>query len=388
MTIKNRSQPEPQKFKVPFNLPYQTGGEIKAILKALRGGQISGDGFFTEQCSRWLENYLGLPKVLLTPSCTHALELAFLLLDIKSGDEIILPSFTFPSTANAFVLRGARPSFVDIRRDTLNMDETAVEEKINSKTRAIATVHYGGIPCEMDWILRIAKRHGIPLVEDAAQALGATYHGQLCGTFGSLNAFSFHETKNITCGEGGALAITGKKHIQRAEIIRQKGTDRSRFFRGEVDKYSWVDVGSSYVPSELQAAFLFAQLKKQNLIYRRRRAIFQRYYEALKPRELRGDIQLPFIPPHTRPSYHLFYVIFSSGKLRNKVLSGLRRNGIDSVFHYFPLHLSKMGRHFGYRAGDFPVTERVAPCLIRLPIFNSMTEKDQSVVIKALLKLF
>jgi len=376
------------KAKIPFNIPFQSGGEIADIKRALAYGQLSGDGVYTQRCSHFLKNYLGVHDVLLTTSCTHALELAYLLLDIKTGDEVILPSFTFPSTANAFVLRGAKPRFVDIRPDTLNIDENLIEEKITSKVKAISPVHYAGVPCEMDAINKIARKHRLWVVEDAAQALGARLRGRLCGTFGHLNAFSFHETKNLNCGEGGALAFPEKRFIKRAEIIRQKGTNRAQFYRGEVDKYSWVDIGSSYVPSELQTAFLFAQLKHHHSISVKRKKLFCHYWDGLKFLEEKGIARLPVIPTHVESSHHLFHLIFPTEKWRDKVLAWLRKNGIYAVFHYVPLHVAEMGRKFGYRIGDCPVTESFAPRLLRLPLFNSMTGAEQDFVINTLTRYF
>ena len=375
------------KSRVPFNIPFQTGSEIQTIKRVLALNHLSGDGFFTSRCSSFLEKFLDVPRVLLTPSCTQALEMSFILLNVQPGDEIIVPSFTFPSTVNAFVLRGGHPRFVDIRPDTLNLDESKIDEAIGKNTKVIVPVHYAGVPCEMDSIIQTARRHGVAIVEDAAQALGAEYRGKKCGTFGILNAFSFHETKNITCGEGGALSIVGKRYARRAEIIRQKGTDRAKFYRGEVRKYSWMDIGSSYVPSELQMAFLLSQLEKINGIQARRRALHDGYMAGLDELKQRGNLQLPYVPSHVKSSHHLFYVIFSSEKWRTRTMERLKNKGINTVFHYFPLHLSKMGKAFGYRQGALPVTEKLAGRILRLPMFNSMTERDQNAVIKALFKV-
>jgi len=372
---------------VPYNRPTLWGKEIRYIRSAIRRGQISGDGYFTEQCSRWLEKRLAAPKVLLTPSGTHALELAALLLNLKPSDEFIVSSFTFPSTANAFVLRGAVPRFVDIRPDTLNIDERLVEAAVNRRTKVLVPMHYAGVPCDMTALNRLARKHRLKMVEDAAQALGARYRGRLAGTFGDLNAFSFHETKNIICGEGGALAIMDPRYSDRAEIIRQKGTNRAKFYRGEVDKYSWVDVGSSYVPSELQSAYLFAQLEKLDAVISLRRRLYERYREALQPLEDRGNLTLPVIPSGVTSSYHLFHILVGSQKARDRILTGLRRVGITSVFHYFPLHLSGMGRKFGYRRGQFPISEKTSACLLRLPLYNRMTSSEQAYVIRNFIKL-
>ena len=374
-------------MKVSYNKPSLVGRELEYIKDALSRKHLSGDGYYTNQCSEILEKTLGVPKVLLTPSCTHALELAFLLIDIKPGDRVILPSFTFPSTANAFVLRGAVPTFVDIRPDTLNIDERLVEGRITSKTRVLSPVHYAGVPCQMDVLMRIAKKHRLIVVEDAAQALGAAFRGKPAGSFGHLNGFSFHETKNVMCGEGGALALNDPRYIKRGEILRQKGTNRAQFYRGEVNKYSWVDVGSSLVPSELQAAFLFAQLERRDLIRKRRQRLYERYFEELSPFQEKGKIQLPVIPGDCASSYHIFHVLFESERERDRVMEGLRRKGILAVFHYFPLHLSAMGRRFGYRRGACPVSEDVSKRLLRLPLYNSMTPKEQSFVISSLTAL-
>jgi dTDP-4-amino-4,6-dideoxygalactose transaminase len=331
-----------------------------------------------------LERLLGVPRVLLTPSGTHALELIALLLDIRPGDEVIIPSFTFVSTANAFVLRGARPVFADIRPDTLNLDEAQLERLITPRTRAIVAVHYAGVGCEMDAILEIAARHGIAVVEDNAHGLFGTYKGRYLGTFGSLAALSFHETKNITCGEGGALIINDPRYIERAEIIREKGTDRTRFFRGEVDKYTWVDVGSSYVLSDLLAAFLYAQLEARERIHAKRRRIWQYYAEHLKDWADAHGVRLPYVPPHCQQSYHMFYLLMPSLAERQALMAHLRARGILSVFHYHPLHLSAMGRRFGGRPGQCPVTEAVSDRLLRLPFYNALTEDDQASVVAAL----
>jgi dTDP-4-amino-4,6-dideoxygalactose transaminase len=372
---------------LPLNKPSLCGNEIRFIQDAVRRGQLSGDGYYTQLCTRWLEKRLDVPRALLTPSGTHALELAFLLTRIEPGEEVLLPSFTFPSTANAFVLRGAIPVFGEIRADTLNLDERLLERQITRKTRVLVPVHYAGVPCEMDAIMRLARKHRLTVIEDAAQALGVEFRGRPAGTFGDLNAFSFHETKNTTCGEGGALAVVNRRYVRRAEILRQKGTDRALFFKGKVAKYSWVDVGSSYVPSDLQAAFLFAQLQHTDRIWRLRRTLHERYREALAPFQDQGKLALPFIPKHTRSSYHLFRILLENEKQRAAVQGTLRRQGIFAHFHYYPLHLSKMGKRFGYGARDFPVTERVSATLLRLPLYNSLTWGEQRRVIQALKKL-
>ncbi|HVO33046.1 MAG TPA: dTDP-4-amino-4,6-dideoxygalactose transaminase [Elusimicrobiota bacterium] len=374
-------------MKIPFNKPALIGREIPYILDAIRRGQLSGDGTYTRRCRQYLERRLRMPAVLLTPSCTHALELAYLLLDIRPSDEIIVPSFTFPSTVNAFMLRGGTPRFIDIRADTLNMDETRVASAIGGKTRAISPVHYAGLPCRMDVILHVARRHHLPVVEDAAQALGATFEGREAGTFGDLNAFSFHETKNCSCGEGGALALRNAKYIRRAEVLRQKGTNREQFYRGVVDKYSWIDLGSSYLPSELQSAFLLAQLQHDKEILARRRRLYLNYREALQPLEAAGKLHLPVIPSQCGSSYHLFHIVLDSQRTRDRLIANLHRKGITAVFHYFPLHLSRMGRRLGYRRGQFPVTEYISPRLLRLPLYNTMTSGEQRYVVKNILEL-
>lgn len=383
MALTSRSLP----IRIPLNRPAILGRELAYIRDALRRGQISGDGYYTRRASSVLERALGLPRVLLTPSCTHALEMAYLLLPARAGQNVICPSFTFPSTANAFVLRGLIPRFIDIRPDTLNLDERQLEDRVTSDTLAVTPVHYAGVPCEMDTILSVAKKKRLHVVEDAAQALGARYRGRQAGTFGELNAFSFHETKNCVCGEGGALAIRDAKYIRRAEIIRQKGTNREQFLRGEIDKYTWVDLGSSQVPSELQTAYLLAQLEKLDWIARRRRRIYEIYERALKPLEAKGTVCLPRIPAHCVSSYHLFYLLLPTPRWRDRVIAGLRRHGILATFHYFPLHLSAMGRRYGYRRGQFPVSEDVSARLLRLPMYNTLTRADQERVIRVLQSL-
>ena len=368
---------------IPFNRPSFSGNEQAYIAQAIAHGHISGDGLFTKRCQELLEKELEVSKILLTTSCSHALEMAALLLGIRSGDEVIVPSFTFVSTANAFVLHGAQPVFVDIRPDTLNMDETRLEPLISSRTKAVVPVHYAGVGCEMETILEIANRHQVPVVEDNAHGLFGKYRGRHLGTFGCLAAQSFHETKNITCGEGGALLINDPRYVDRAEIIREKGTDRSRFFRGEVDKYTWVDVGSSYLPSDILAAFLFAQLESKERIQSRRQQIWEYYYEHLRDWAREHDVQLPFVPRHCEQPYHMFYLIMPSLGQRQALITHLRARGILSVFHYMPLHLSSMGRRFGAKQGDCPVTEQLSDRLVRLPFYNDLGEADQAFVVRA-----
>jgi dTDP-4-amino-4,6-dideoxygalactose transaminase len=373
-------------YAIPFNRPSMVGNENKYIAEALASGHISGDGIFTKKCHALFEQEMGVAKALLTTSCTHALEMAALLLDMKPGDEFISPSYTFVSATNAFVLRGARPVFVDIRPDTLNLDEKLLEAAITPRTKAIVPVHYGGISCEMDTIMEIAGRYGVPVVEDNAHGLFAKYKGRYLGTFGQLATQSFHETKNFTCGEGGALLVNDPHYVERAEIIREKGTDRSRFFRGQVDKYSWVDVGSSYLPSEVLAAFLYAQLEARTRIQERRQQIWNRYNTELADWAARREIGLPSVPSECEQAYHMFYIIMPSLGQRQALISYLKEHGILSVFHYLPLHLSTMGVEFGGKPGDCPVTENLSDRLLRLPFYNSMTDAEQSVVIEALQK--
>lgn len=368
---------------ISFNRPFFSGKEFEYIRQALDNGQISGDGMFTRKCHELLEHALDVRKVLLTTSCTHALEMAAMLVDIQPGDEVIIPSFTFVSVANAFVLRGARPVFVDIRPDTLNLDESRLEGLITPRTKAIVVVHYAGVACEMDAIMEIAARHNLPVIEDNAHGLFGKYKGKWLGTFGCLATLSFHETKNVTCGEGGALLINDPKYIDRAEIIREKGTNRSRFFRGQADKYTWMDIGSSYLPSEVLAAYLFAQLEVRELIQSRRKSIWHYYCENLKDWARDTGVQLPTVPPDCEQPYHMFYLLVSTLDERQAMISALNERQVNSVFHYLPLHLSPMGRRFGGLNGDCPVTESVSDRLVRLPFFNDLTEADQSRVVEA-----
>lgn len=369
---------------IPFNCISIVGTELPYIEEAFNRMRISGDGHFTKRCHDILEQTLGSAKALLTTSCTHALEMAALLLDIKPGDEVIVPSFTFVSTVNAFVLRGARPRFIDIRPDTLNLDEDLLESLITHTTRAILVVHYGGVGCEMDKILAVAERHGIPVLEDNAHGLFGRYKGQLLGTFGSLATLSFHETKNFSCGEGGALLINDPQYVERAEILREKGTDRSRFFRGQVDKYTWVDVGSSYLPSDILAAVLYAQLEVRESIQEQRRKIWERYRQGLSYWAAEHQVGMPIVPSHCEQAYHMFYLLLPDFETRQALIDHLRRRNILSVFHYVPLHLSPMGRLFGGYSGECPVTERVSDQLLRLPLYSGLTELDQERVIDAL----
>ena len=369
-------------YKIPFNRATLMGNEMAYITEAVAKGHISGDGSFTKRCHTILERALEVPKVLLTTSCTHALEMSALLLDIQPGDEVIFPAFTFVTTLNAFVLRGARPIFADVRPDTLNLDETKLESLITERTKAIVPVHYAGVACEMDAIMDIAKRHNLEVVEDNAHGLFARYKGKYLGTFGSLATQSFHETKNFTCGEGGALIINDPKYIERAEIIREKGTNRSRFFRGQVDKYTWVDVGSSYLPSDILAGFLCAQLESRSLIQEQRQDVWAYYNTELADWAAAHDVQLPTIPDYCEQSFHMFYLLMPSLEERQAMIEYLKSHGIYSVFHYLPLHLSDMGRKFGGKEGDCPVTEDISDRLLRLPFYNSLSEADLALVVE------
>lgn len=370
--------------RIPFNRAVVVGKEFDYIQQTITNGHISGDGPFTKKCHALLEKALGVPKVLLTTSCTHALEMAALLLDVKPGDEVIVPSFTFVSTVNAFVLRGAKPVFIDIHPDTLNMDETRLEGLISPRTKAVIPVHYAGVGCEMDAICEIATQHGIPIVEDNAHGLFGKYKGRYLGAFGALATQSFHETKNFTCGEGGALLINDEQYIERAEIIREKGTNRAQFFRGQVDKYTWRDIGSSYLPSDILAAFLYAQLECRDRIQATRQRIWEYYYEHLRDwAEARG-VSIPFVPSYCEQAYHMFYLLLPSLEKRMALISYLKSQGIQSVFHYLPLHLAPMGRKWGYQEGDFPVTENVSNRLVRLPFYNGLGEADQEYICDAI----
>ena len=372
-------------MKIPFNRPSAQRNEVEYMKEALAAGHMSGDGAFTRRCHALLEESLGVSRVLLTTSCTHALEMSALLLGIQPGDEVIIPSFTFVSTVNAFVLRGARPRFVDIRRDTLNLDETQVEAAITKRTVAIVVVHYAGVGCEMDAIMEIAARHNLAVVEDNAHGLFGKYKARFLGTFGRLATQSFHETKNFSCGEGGALLINDPQLIQRAEAIREKGTNRSRFFRGEVHKYTWVDVGSSYLPSDLLAAFLWGQLEAREQIQARRKEIWHTYDSQLCAWAKDNQVTQPFVPEECEQTYHMYYLLMPSAAATQPFIAHLKARGIVSVFHYQPLHLSRMGQGFGGRPGDCPVTEDVSERLVRLPFFNSFSPEEQARVVESVL---
>lgn len=369
-------------YGIPFNRPSFVGREQEYIAEAVANGQISGDGAFTRRCHSFLETELGIAKALLTTSCTHALEMSALLLDLKPGDEVIVPSFTFVSTANAFVLRGARPVFIDVRPDTLNFDERQFEAMITNRTKAAVPVHYAGVGCEMDVILDVSRRHGISVVEDNAHGLFGTFRGKSLGTFGCMATQSFHETKNFSCGEGGALLINDEQYVERAQIIREKGTDRTRFFRGLVDKYTWTDIGSSYLPSDLLAAVLLAQFEAKDLIQSRRRAIWEHYASGLAGWASRNGVRLPVVPADREQPFHMFYLLMPSLEARQRLMAHLKSKGVLSVFHYLPLHLSQMGLQFGGQEGQCPVTEDVSDRLLRLPFYNTLTEAEQDRVIE------
>jgi dTDP-4-amino-4,6-dideoxygalactose transaminase len=370
--------------RIAFNWPHMTGKELQYIADAQLQGALAGDGPYTKRCHQWLESRSGSPKALLTHSCTAALEMAALLLDIQPGDEIIMPSYTFVSTANAFVLRGGVPVFVDIRADTLNLDETLVEAAVTSRTRAIAPVHYAGVSCEMDALIAIARKHGLKVVEDAAQGVMSSYKGRSLGTLGDLGAYSFHETKNLISGEGGALLVNDPAMAEKAEIIREKGTNRSRFLRGEVDKYTWQEVGSSYLPGELVAAFLWAQLEEADHITAGRMKSWQHYHQRLQALEEAGLLRRPIVPAHCGHNGHMYYVLVGDGVDRQFVLDEFRRNGVHSVFHYVPLHSSPAGLKYGRTQGQLAVTDRQSSRLIRLPMWNGLVESQLDQVIEVL----
>lgn len=372
---------------IPFNWPHMTGKELYYIAESHFNGRLAGDGPFTKHCHTWLEQRTGCKKALLTHSCTAALEMSALLLDIRPGDEVIMPSYTFVSTANAFVLRGGVPVFVDIREDTLNLDERLIEAAVTPRTKAIVPVHYAGVACEMDVIMDIARRHGLKVVEDAAQGVMSTYKGRALGSIGDLGAYSFHETKNVISGEGGALLVNDPALVLRAEIIREKGTDRSRFFRGEVDKYTWQEVGSSFLPGELIAAFLWAQLQEAQSITSRRLEAWDRYHEALAPLEARGVLRRPVVPGECEHNAHMYYILLGEGINRQQVLETLKNNDINAVFHYVPLHSSPAGQRYGRAHGSMQVTDRQSERLIRLPLWLGLTPAQQERVVEPVLRM-
>lgn len=369
---------------IPFNRSSLQGRELEYIFQTITAGQIAGDQIFSKMCQALLERLLGVKKALLTTSCTHALEMAAMLLEIKPGDEVIVPSYTFVSTPNAFVVHGAIPIFCDIRPDTLNMDESMLEALITPRTKGIVPVHYAGVPCEMDKVMEIANRHQIPVVEDNAHGLFAKYNGRSLGTMGCMATQSFHETKNITCGEGGALLINDEHFVERAEIIREKGTNRSRFFQGQVDKYSWVDLGSSYVMSDVLAAFLYAQLEVWQSIQSKRRQIWNHYQDSLADWSNEQGVCRPIVPDHCEQAYHMYYLILPSFERRQALIGHLKDRGILAVFHYLPLHLSAYATRWDGGSSHCPVAEDVSGRLLRLPFFNSITEEDQQRVIEAI----
>lgn len=375
-------------YRIPFNRPSMVGSEQEYILEAVNSSHLCGDGPFTKRCQAWFEERLAPSKVLLTTSCTTALEMSALLCDIEPGDEVILPTYTFVSTANAFFLRGAKIRFVDIRPDTLNMDETKLEAAITERTKAIVPVHYAGVACEMDAILTIAKKHNLAVIEDAAQGVEASYKGRPLGAIGDLGTFSFHETKNFICGEGGALIINREDWLERAEIIREKGTNRSLFFRGQVDKYTWVDMGSSFLPSDILAAFLYGQLEVSTQITQKREQIYRTYERELQPLVERGLLQLPTIPEHCESNYHMFYALLPDLETRSAFIQQLKQKGIATVFHYIPLHGSAMGQQLGYNVGMFPIAEDLSDRLVRLPFFYSLSLDEVHEVIRAIFDFF
>lgn len=369
---------------IPFNRPYMTGKELFYVAESHFNGRLAGDGPFTHRCHGWIEQRTGCNKALLTHSCTAALEMMAVLLNIEPGDEVIMPSYTFVSTANAFVLRGAIPVFVDVRADTLNLDERLIEAAITPRTRAIVPVHYAGVACEMDAIMAIAQRHGLKVVEDAAQGVMSSYKGRALGSIGDLGAFSFHETKNVICGEGGALLVNRPEMVLRAEIIREKGTDRSRFFRGEVDKYTWQEVGSSFLPGELIAAFLWAQLQEADLITQERLARWNHYHASLAGLEEAGILRRPTVPAHCVHNAHMYYVVLAPEFDRQRVLAALQRSGINAIFHYVPLHSSPAGLRYGRTHGELPVTSSQSERLIRLPLWMGLSQAQQDRVLQTL----
>lgn len=374
---------------IPFNAPPIVGSEVEYMQSAMASGKLCGDGGFTRRCQQWMEQHFDSKKVLLTPSCTASLEMAALLIDLQPGDEVIMPSYTFVSTANAFVLRGATIVFVDVRPDTLNIDETLIEAAITPKTRAIVPVHYAGVACEMDSIMALAAKHKLYVIEDAAQGVMSQYKGRALGTIGHIGCFSFHETKNYTAGgEGGATLINDAKLVDRAEIIREKGTNRSQFFRGQVDKYTWRDIGSSYLMADLQAAYLWAQLEAAEQINQQRLRLWQRYYDALQPLAAAGRIELPVVPKNCRHNAHMFYIKLRDSDDRQALINWMKEAEILTVFHYIPLHSSPAGERFGRFHGDDAFTTRESERLLRLPLFYNLSDNNQRTVISSLLSFF
>ena len=367
-------------MKIPFNKPYMTGKELWYISQAHANGHLAGDGEFTRRCHAWLEERIGCSQALLTHSCTAALEMTAILADLKPGDEVIMPSYTFVSTANAFVLRGVVPVFVDIRQDTLNIDESRIEEAITDKTRAIVVMHYAGVACEMDAVMGIARRHGLLVIEDDAQGMGSTYKGRQLGSIGHMATVSFHETKNIISGEGGALLVNEPRYTDRAEIIREKGTNRGQFFRGQVDKYTWVEIGSSYLPSDLVAAFLWAQMEEADAIMQRRLDIWNSYHRGLSSAEERGMVRRPVIPPECQHNGHMYYLLMPNLEQRTAFIESMKARDIHTVFHYVPLHDSPMGQKYGRTSGDLSATRDLSERLVRLPLWLGIESEMEGII--------
>lgn len=373
---------------INFNVPPYVGKELEYMQEAIRNQKICGDGIFTKKCNQWIEEKTGSKKCLLTTSCTHALEMAAILLDIKPGDEVIMPAFTFVSTADAFVMRGAKIVFVDIRSDTMNIDETKIEEAITERTRAIVPVHYAGVACEMDEIMRIAKKYNLYVIEDAAQGIQATYKGKKLGAIGNMGCYSFHETKNVSMGEGGALLINQERYIEESEIIREKGTNRSKFFRGQIDKYTWVEKGSSYLPSDMNAAYLWAQLEEINQIQKERMSRWNQYYYLLKPWEERGNLQLPYVPDVCEHNAHMFYIKVRNITVRSEIIEFLKENGIMAVFHYIPLHTAPAGVKYGRFVGEDRYTTTESERLLRLPMYYGLQEEQVEYICESIARFF
>lgn len=377
-----------EKLRIPYNKPFLVGKELYYMAQAVLNGHISGDGVFTKKCQTLMESKFGARKILLTNSCTAALEMAAILTEVGPQDEVILPSFTFVSTANSFYMRGAKLIFVDIEQDSLNIDVEKIEDAITENTKVIVPVHYAGIACEMSTIMGLALRHNLYVVEDAAQGVNAKYKDKYLGTIGDIGTYSFHETKNYICGEGGAIVLNNEEFIERAEIIREKGTNRNKFYRGEVDKYTWVDVGSSYLPSDILAAFLYAQLENMGEIDKRRAELVDYYHRELLPLANEGKLKLPHVVGDRESNHHLFYIILRDEDTRNSLMAYLKSRGIMAIFHYIPLHLSSVGASLGYRNGQFPVTELVSGCLLRLPLYYEMKEEEQEEVVNTIKEFF
>lgn len=372
--------------RIPFNKPAYTGKELEYIHEAVTRGMLCGDGIYTKKCSEWMKERYGINQVFLTTSCTHALEMAAYLCEIQPGDEVIMPSYTFVSTADAFVLRGAKIVFVDIRPDTMNMDEKLIEQAITPKTRAIVPVHYAGVSCEMDEIMEIAQKYKLKVVEDAAQGMEASYRGKPLGTIGDFGCFSFHETKNYTMGEGGALLFQDNAYQEKAEILREKGTDRSKFFRGQIDKYRWMDYGSSYLPSEMNAAYLYAQLEEYKKINDKRRQLYDFYHESFRDLEALGKVERPFVPEHVEHNAHMYYLKVKDLSVRTRLIAWLKEQGIYSAFHYVPLHSSPAGLRFGRFCGEDRYTTKESERLLRLPMFYNLEMKDAEYIAEQVLK--